>query len=388
MIKLLRLLQGYVLFTAEGGFTERFLNLCKINGISLWNVENDGVKVKAFTTSKDFERINIAAEKSAMSVKIEQERGLKFFVKRYKLRVGVVCGLFLSFCAVLYLSGCIWNVKIQEKAGAKVEAFTESLAELGVKPGARKSRIDILSVQEEMLKRHKELLWVSLNIFGGRAELEYTLTTVKSPSPETFLPSNLVAGKNGVITLLECYRGTPAVKEGHTVAEGSILISGVVKNKDGSEKLIQAMGRVYARTDNHITADVHLEDEGYITSVVQPSYGAVAFGVQIPFGLYPSGDMTSVRRVFLQGSEAELPVGIVRYDALELKEAKVVLTADNARLGGLLDVVREKRLDYELAEMKSVKYTAVNRMDKCRVQAHIVCVEDISAEKPLSVEKN
>ena len=57
MIQLLRLLKGYVSFTAEGGFPERFINLCNSNGIVLWDVQNDGVKVKAFTTTKDFKRI-------------------------------------------------------------------------------------------------------------------------------------------------------------------------------------------------------------------------------------------------------------------------------------------------------------------------------------------
>ena len=57
MVSLLRVLGGYTRFSAEGGFPERFLNLCKINGISLWNIENDGVKVEACTSAKEFEKI-------------------------------------------------------------------------------------------------------------------------------------------------------------------------------------------------------------------------------------------------------------------------------------------------------------------------------------------
>ena len=76
MINLLRLLQGYVIFEATGGFAERFLNLCKFNSIVLWNVKKEGMKVTAFTTESDFKLINIAAKKSGMEIKIIKKRGV------------------------------------------------------------------------------------------------------------------------------------------------------------------------------------------------------------------------------------------------------------------------------------------------------------------------
>ena len=67
MIYILRLLKGFVEFSAEGGFPERFINLCKIRGISLWGVKNDGVKVIAFTTEQEFQELKIPAENSGMT---------------------------------------------------------------------------------------------------------------------------------------------------------------------------------------------------------------------------------------------------------------------------------------------------------------------------------
>ena len=57
LITFLRMLFGFVEFEAIGGFPERFLNLCYINGITLWNVQNDGVKVKACTPIKAYRNI-------------------------------------------------------------------------------------------------------------------------------------------------------------------------------------------------------------------------------------------------------------------------------------------------------------------------------------------
>ena len=58
MVRLLQWLLGYVYFTAEGGFAERFLNLCKLRGINLRNIKNDGIKVNACTSLKEFERLS------------------------------------------------------------------------------------------------------------------------------------------------------------------------------------------------------------------------------------------------------------------------------------------------------------------------------------------
>ena len=54
-----------------------------------------------------------------------------------------------------------------------IEGFTEYLAGLGVETGARKSKVDILQVQENLLDTFSELSWVSINIFGTKAQVEY-----------------------------------------------------------------------------------------------------------------------------------------------------------------------------------------------------------------------
>ncbi len=388
MIRLLRLLQGYVVFVAEGGFVERFLNLCKINNISLWNVKNDGVKVYAFTSSRDFERINLASERSAMTIKIQRKRGLRYFATRNKLRVGVVFGILCALLVTIYLSGCIWNVEVQKKDGVKVEGFTETLAELGVKPGARKSKIDILAVQDELLKRHSELLWTSLNIFGGRAELEYTLVNEKTPSPETFTPTNIVAAKKGVVTLVECYRGNPLVKEGQFIVEGGILISGVLTNADGTESLTQAMGKVFAKTDNTITVTGDNESEAMISCDVEPGYGFCFFGLDIPLGRSAYRDFSSVTRLSLSGNKTSLPVGLIRCDYLSFLRSEISLDDEKTKLPLLLQSVEDKRKQYSSAVLRRVAYEYGKHNGEPTVTVKITCIEDVAVEKTISVEKN
>ena len=63
IINFLRLILGFGEFEAKGGFPERFLNLCTVNGITLWQVQNDGVKVKACTSVKAYKNIKKSARK-------------------------------------------------------------------------------------------------------------------------------------------------------------------------------------------------------------------------------------------------------------------------------------------------------------------------------------
>ena len=172
LVSLLRYINGYVEFCAQGGFPERFLNLCKIHGISLWKIKHDGVKVEACTTIGEFKKIEVPAENSGMEVKVLKNKGFPFFAKRHKWRCGAVLGIVLAFCFWIFMSGYVWEIEILETDGVNVEDFTESLADLGVKIGARKSKIDIIQVQNQLMNEYSELLWVSLNIFVGTVQVE------------------------------------------------------------------------------------------------------------------------------------------------------------------------------------------------------------------------
>ena len=129
MIQLLRLFKGYILFCAQGGFPERFINLCQLKGVVLWNVKNDGVKVYACTPIVQYNEIISAAENSGMELSVIKERGLKTFIKRNKSRVGVFVGIIFVTLFLFFMSGFIWEVEIADSSAVNVYNFTEELAE-------------------------------------------------------------------------------------------------------------------------------------------------------------------------------------------------------------------------------------------------------------------
>ncbi len=386
MIQLLRLLKGYVSFTAEGGFPERFINLCNSNGIVLWDVQNDGIKVKAFTTTKDFKRINFPAKNSGMEIKDVTEKGLKSFINRYKYRFGLCLGALIAVFVIAFLSGSIWEIEIVSESGVNVEAFTESLAESGVKKGARKSKIDILKVQEEMMYKHSDLLWISVNIFGSKAQVEITTVTHKKESTDIKTPTNIVAKKDGVITLVKGYYGVNAVKEGVNVAKGTLLISGVGKYADGSEYFTHAKGEVYAKTENEATQAINRKFKGFISTGNKSVYGVEVFSLKIPFGRINDETVNSEAYTHLKSKSTYLPLAIFRVDSYPVKETEVMLTENQSMLYCLSQLVEMKREEYKDAEIYEELYFGETVDGIYILNQALNCVENIAVEQPIMVE--
>lgn len=388
MISFFRYVSGYVEFCAEGGFSERFLNLCKLNGISLWNVENDGVKVKACTSAREFRSIEKPAKNSGMTVKTLENKGIPFWAKRHKWRCGLLVGLLVAVCLVWYMSGFIWEVEIAEEDGVKIDNFTENLAELGVKPGVRKSKIDIPEVQEALLGMYPELSWVSLNIFGDKAKIEYTPATPAPEIVDTKTPSNIVASKSGKIILIEGYGGTNAVKEGAFVTEGSLLISGVKTNADGSEKFVRARGKVFAETKNTFLSEIEYENSLKTSSEISVRYRVDLFGIKIPLGFKPENGIVTETDIPLMVNSTILPVGVIRDEGIEFTQKSVRYKSEEIDMMNLLCCVKEKRNAYKDANIKKVSYTENESQQSEILTMTIICVENIASEKVAYVEEN
>lgn len=387
MIQILRLIKGYVEFCAEGGFPERFINLCNLRGINLWNVKNDGVKVVAFTTEQEFRELKSPAENSGMTLKIIKSRGLKTFAKRHKWRCGAVLGIFLAFCFWIFMSGFIWEIEVLATEGVNVEDFTESLADLGVKIGARKSKIDIIQVQNQLMNEYSELLWVSLNIFGGKAQVEMSEFIEQKEITDTETPVNIVARKKGEIVLVKGYNGVNAVKEGDNVTKGTLLISGVVKNFDGSEYFTHAKGEIFAKTKNKEKAICPYKDKNLTTVKKECRYYLYAFSLKIPLGLKTRGEFLTENCRFLKSGETILPFGIIREDDFSVISNKIEYSTEEAMLSALLEGVKIKREKYNNSQLKSVKYEFFDNKPNAEINVKINCIEDIAEERKIQTER-
>ncbi len=388
IIKLLRLILGYVEFQASGGFPERFLNLCNINGITLWNVQNDGVKVKACTPVKAYKNIRKSAHKSGMKLKILRKRGLPFFVKYNKARVGVLIGVVISI-AFLFLSSCVlWDVEVTGNNKMKSEELLESLSTYNVKVGTFKSKIDTKSVEGKLLKEYPELSWASVNIFGMKAVLEVKENTEKPQIIDENIPMNMVAKKDGRIISINGYSGTNVVKENDYVISGDLLISGIKTNQDGSENLVRAKGKVFAETTTKLSEEVMNSKETQVLTETDIRYKIYLLGFEIPVGAKCKDEKLYSGEKLLKGNSTMLPLGVTWDVSYKMNYETIELTENQAELLSLLKIVKKKRYEFSADDCEILKNNYVKRATEMGIliENKVVAKENIALEKELFVE--
>jgi similar to stage IV sporulation protein len=387
IIKLLRLLFGYIEFQATDGFPERFLNLCNINGITLWNVQNDGVKVEACTPIKAYKNIRKPAHKSGMKVKIIRKRGLPFFAKYNKARVGVLVGGVVSV-VLLFLSSCVlWDVEVTGNTKIKNEELLESLSGYNVKVGSVKSKIDTKSVESQLLKDYPELSWASINIFGMKAVLEVKENKEMPEIIDENIPMNIVAKKDGRIISVNGYSGTNVVKENDVVLRGDLLISGVKISQDGSERTIRAKGKVFAETTTNLTAEVSGAQELKAVNEMGIRYKLYVLGAEIPVRVKCKGKELYNGKKLLKGDSTMLPLGVAWDVSYLFTNQNIELTEEQTGLLSLLEVVEKKRNEF-LSECEILKseYEKKTTETGILIENKIVAKENIALEKEIFVE--
>ena len=84
---LLRLLLGYVRVEIEGYYIERFINICQLRKILIWNLKREkGVKLYINIGIKDYKKLREISRKTNCKIKILKKKGLPFFINKYKKR--------------------------------------------------------------------------------------------------------------------------------------------------------------------------------------------------------------------------------------------------------------------------------------------------------------
>ncbi len=256
-----RFLCGYVCFSAEGGFAERFLNLCSNSGIFLWNLKRSDNGIRAATSIKHYKRIRKAAIRSGMLTKIESKQGLPFFISKYRKRIGLVYGAVLAVAFLGIMSTMIWSINISGNSTVTDEQIIKALEEAGVRHGTFKKDINAAQVRFDVMNKIPELSYLTVNVLGSYLEVKVAEQTDEPHIADKSAPCDVISTADGQIAALEVYRGTPLHKQGEAIRAGEAVAGGFIELSDGSVKFCHAEAYVLLRTDVQfgITAERNIE---------------------------------------------------------------------------------------------------------------------------------
>ena len=245
---LIKYLMGYIRITVEGYYIERFINICKMNSILVWNVKKENsVKIYLNTGIKDFKKMVNVARKTRCKIKIKNKRGIPFLLQKYKKRKLFAILLIVMFSILFVTSNYIWNIDISIEDNQTLKNIEQDINEAGLVVGKNKSKINTKEIINTIRLKRNDVSWIGIELKGTNAIVKI----VKSENaPQILNPEeycNIVSNKNAQIIKITAQNGTAMVKKGDIVKEGTILISGTMEGKYTGTRYVHSIGVVEAK---------------------------------------------------------------------------------------------------------------------------------------------
>lgn len=255
MVKFIRSFRGYVRIRVKGPVPQRFLNLCSVHDISLWDIVVDGSVYEMNISVTDFFRLKPMALKTQTKVVLLEKRGLPFHMQRWKKRKVFIGGCLLCVLGIYLVSLFLWDIRLVNEGRLTQEMLLSFLQDQGVGYGCLKKEIDIDRMEKALRDEYPFIIWTSCRLEGTRLfvyvkENEQTVEE-KTGKDE---PSNLFATVSGKVVSIITRSGVPKVKVGDEVKKGDLLVGGEVPVYNDDESIREYM---YVHSD----ADVRLETE-------------------------------------------------------------------------------------------------------------------------------
>lgn len=310
IIELIRWLFGYINFQASEGFPDRFINLCTNNSIPLWNIQNIGGNLSASTTIEGYLNIRSSAKKSGMKLRVKEKKGLVFFLKKHKRRVGIVIGAFICLIIFTILSQFVWNVSVVGNDKLETDFILNAFEDYGIKIGTRVTKEQMKEAAEKAVIDIAALSWATINQKGTVLVIEVREKVDVPQMYDNSKPTNVIAKEDGVILSLDILYGNAEAKIGSAISKGDLLISGVVNHPDGSQSLIHADGHIKALvkknkiTNSNAFSLYKLQNESERKNLF-------FFGLKLPFGKKVPETFFTEHKSFLETDEMQLPLGII-----------------------------------------------------------------------------
>lgn len=331
----LRYIKGYVTFKGEGGFTERFINLCNICKVSVRDLSYTDSSFTAKCSVSDYKKLRHIGKKSGVRLSLLKRQGLIFDLKEKSERKGLLFGavFFLVFFAVM--SRFVWSVDVTGNVLVPKEDILSLGKSYGIFVGTYKPHFDEVTIANTMAMESDGVFsWVAINIKGSRAVIEVREQKKSIKESEVRKPCNIIADFDGVIISSEILSGTSFIREGMGIREGDLLISGAEENEDMSASFVEARGRITAERDKSFT--LSFNKNGILNRITDTDKSLILnlFGLKIPLS-FPKkrGQLFFTNETYLSYNGVRLPIGIISKVYYETE--KVKRSEKNLLLSGL-----------------------------------------------------
>jgi similar to stage IV sporulation protein len=390
--------RGNIRLEISGAFPERFLNLCSVERLGFWAVEQEDQTVLRLTVALwDLRRAEALAQKAGCTLRRLEGRGLPLMLYALRRRYGLLAGAALSTAAAVFLSQFILVVNVTGNTLLSDSVILTELEELGLHFGTYGPGLDERAVSNEMLERLPELSFLSVNVRGVYAEV---VVHESDPTPQLRdedTPTDVVASRDGIVLDVNAYAGSVEVEAGTAVLAGEVLISHYsvfppAEWSDGATytDISHARGQVWAVTERTFSAKMPLQTDGSVEQTEAARRYRLRIGKNIVKFYGNSSNFTNNCVKIERAWRATLPGGILlplvweQETLLPLSSQRAAVTADSAE--GYLKACLLSRMETVVGEgeLLTQNWTVTEEDGALTVTLNASCREDIAKEQTVT----
>ncbi len=361
-------LLGYLKISVEGYYIERFINICKTNNITIWNLKRkENIELKLNVRINEFKKICKVAKQTRCKVKIKRKKGFPFLLHKYKKRKIFVLFLLIMIIIITLSSNFVWNVEIKEENGLQLENIEEDIKKAGLETGKLKNNINMKEVINKIMLERKDIAWIGIELKGTNAIVKIVKADEKPEIVDQDEYCNIVSNKSGIITKISAQNGTANVKIGDTVKEGDILINGWLEGKFTGIRYVHAKGEIEAKVwhtkSKKISYNLTQTQE---TGNVENKYTIKINNFRINFlkrlSKFEIYDTIETENKFKLFSDFYLPISLIKTTNKELKNVQKKYNLEEAKSLGIQEL--EQELDEEIENKEKIINKTINTYEK------------------------
>lgn len=361
---------GYIRIKVEGYYIERFINICKSNKITIWNLKrNKDICLFLNVRISEFKSLREIAKKTKCKIKIQNKKGIPFLLHKYKKRkIFMILLLFMIFFIWLS-SNFVWNVDIIEENEEEIPNIIQDLENAGLKRGNLKFKVDTKEIINKIRLERNDIAWMGIELKGTNAIVRIVKSTKKPEIIDENEYCSIVSNKDGVITKINAQNGTANVKVGDTVKQGDILINGWMEGKFTGIRYVHAKGEIeakvwYTKNKKVLYNTTEKEETGNLENKYEIKFNNFKINLYKKLSKFEIYDTIETEKKIKLFSDFYLPISIIKKINKELKEQQKTYTIEEAKTVGIEELQEE--LGKEIENKDSIVNKNINTYERRR----------------------
>lgn len=230
--------KGYLTIRLHGDYVERFLNMCRMHDIFLWNIKKEEKDFCCSIAAKDYFETIPLLKKTGTRASVIHKNGIPFYVPFMKKRFLFFISLILCLAMLYVVTDYIWAIEFVGNLQISNEELEDFLEEERIFYGMKKEALDCEETEKRLRACFPIVTWTSIYFEGTKLYVEVKENEKTEPVTEEVQGTNLLATEAGTITSIITRNGVPKVKIGDAVEIGQVLVDGCVPIYDEAQSII------------------------------------------------------------------------------------------------------------------------------------------------------